>query len=508
MVQTFVPLMFDSRIEETRSLIALLRSTNPDVQHTSLKELMFSSTPSVVGAFLEDGNLKVLMELCSSPHRRVESSALRLLWHLSAQAEMKVVMYEEGILTKIKNIMLKDDPEDQLACSAILQNISEYRFCRGGMNPNQVKLVNDGILSMLSARIKADDKRVQFLTCLSICNLSMTEENHKKVEKSGLLSHVQQFVHDNQLHVDMVCHWLTLQPHIPLLQSKYYEVKLFALSCLLTLVRNDHYKMEVWRTLSMNDGVKTLFNLAKSPDHSISQLASLIISTLQLEEPMVATTPCDVGGYLSKMFNNPEFSDVKFICQDEILYGHKAILAARCPLFHAMFTRFRESKQDEIRIPEETMDYETLKVVVEFVYTGSAKGITRKNAVDILAAAEMYELPELKTHCEAFLWHFIDSENAVTLYRTSVLYRAPQLLRACSGFLGRNFERVSKTEAYNELPQDGKDEIINMAKEKDKQANLKAGVDSQGKRTEEEEKRKEVEEAEADYMDEERVAVA
>lgn len=136
------------------SLVSLLRSNNAEVQHTSLKELMFSSTPSVVTAFLEEGNLKTLLSLCSSPHRKVESSALRLLWHLSAQgtldfclllfsyfelywlwiffvAEMKVVLYEEGIMSNIKSIMEKDDPEDQLACSAILQNISEYRFCKG-----------------------------------------------------------------------------------------------------------------------------------------------------------------------------------------------------------------------------------------------------------------------------------------------------------------------------------------------------------------------------------------
>lgn len=61
-----------------------------------------------------------------------------------------------------------------------------------------------------------------------------------------------------------------------------------------------------------------------------------------------------------------------------------------------MFTRFKESQQDEIYIPEETMDYATLKVVMEFVYTGAAKGINRKNAVEVLAAAEMYNLPELK----------------------------------------------------------------------------------------------------------------
>jgi hypothetical protein len=42
-------------------------------------------------------------------------------------------------------------------------------------------------------------------------------------------------------------------------------------------------------------------------------------------EPLVKCTSCDVGSHLAKMFNNPEFSDVKFICNGGVLYGHKAV---------------------------------------------------------------------------------------------------------------------------------------------------------------------------------------
>lgn len=65
-----------------------------------------------------------------------------------------------------------------------------------------------------------------------------------------------------------------------------------------------------------------------------------------------------------------------------------------------MFTHFKESKQDEIEIHPETMNYSTFKIICEFIYTGVAKGITRANAVDVLVAAEFYALPELKQSCE------------------------------------------------------------------------------------------------------------
>lgn len=63
----------------------MLGSTNIEQQSNGLKDLMFSSTTSVVSVFLKEGKIKLLVDLCGSPHRAVQGSALRLLWHLSAQ---------------------------------------------------------------------------------------------------------------------------------------------------------------------------------------------------------------------------------------------------------------------------------------------------------------------------------------------------------------------------------------------------------------------------------------
>lgn len=46
-------------------------------------------------------------------------------------AELKVILYEEGLLEAMKPIINKQDQDSELACAAILQNISEYRFQKG-----------------------------------------------------------------------------------------------------------------------------------------------------------------------------------------------------------------------------------------------------------------------------------------------------------------------------------------------------------------------------------------
>eukprot|EP00026_Physarum_polycephalum_P007374 Phypoly_transcript_07433.p1 GENE.Phypoly_transcript_07433~~Phypoly_transcript_07433.p1 ORF type:complete len:491 (+),score=72.21 Phypoly_transcript_07433:102-1574(+) len=479
--------MLETR-EDVDRLLSLLRSPNAELQQNALKNFMFISTCSSVAKFQEPGNVKLLIELAGSSNVRVGSAALRLLWHLSAQAEMKIVLYEEGAFGRIKEILSREDSDDNLACAAVLQNISEHRFLKGEINPNQVKLVNDGILGCLAQLVKTDDKRVQFLACLTVCNLSMNTENHKKILKSRLLDSVEQFVLDNQLHVDMVCHWLTLQPHIPLLHSPLRQVQLFSLSSLLVLSKSESetYKVEVWRCTSMNSGVDILFTLRRSSDSAISKLAEEVIDILQLEEPLVKCVPCDVGMYLATMFNNPEFSDVKFVCNGGVLYGHKAILAARCPQFRAMFSHFRESLQNEIRIPEETMDYTTLSIICEFIYTGAAHGVTRANAVDVLVASEMYGLGELKQFCERFLWYYVDKDNVMQLYRTASTHRAPQLARVCEEFIARNAERVTQSNEFLELAREEKDEIARLIKGKQriniaKEVEEKGHVDSQGK---------------------------
>jgi len=199
-----------------------------------------------------------------------------------------------------------------------------------------------------------------------------------------------------------------------------------------------------------------------SPDLTIAHLASAVIKKLQIEEPSVKVEAQDVGSDFKLMYNNPEFSDVRFICKDGVINAHKVVLASRCERFRAMFSRFRESQQNEIHL--EDIEYDTLLLVMEWIYTGTAS-VTRRNAVNLLIISNMYGLKELKSRCEFFLWHYIDIENVIDLYTTATLHQAPQLSQVSEEFIIRNFSKLSSTNSYQNLPAEMKATLqINMKK--------------------------------------------
>ena len=67
-------------------------------------------------------------------------------------------------------------------------------------------------------------------------------------------------------------------------------------------------------------------------------------------------------------------------------YAHKAILAARSPVFAAMFQHdLAEKKQNRVDITD--MEPEVLREMLRFIYTGKAPALDKLDA-DLLAAAD------------------------------------------------------------------------------------------------------------------------
>jgi speckle-type POZ protein len=66
--------------------------------------------------------------------------------------------------------------------------------------------------------------------------------------------------------------------------------------------------------------------------------------------------------------------------------AHKAVLAARSPVFAAMFEHeMEERKQGRVEITD--VETEVLREMLRFIYTGKAGGLD-KMADDLLAAAD------------------------------------------------------------------------------------------------------------------------
>ena len=100
---------------------------------------------------------------------------------------------------------------------------------------------------------------------------------------------------------------------------------------------------------------------------------------------------------LRLLINNPKYSDMEILCEDEKkLYGCRALLAARSEVFdRLLYNGMKESYENQISFPK--INSAGMEIILEYVYTGSIKeeSLTKDNIVEAYYAADYFQLPNL-----------------------------------------------------------------------------------------------------------------
>ena len=113
--------------------------------------------------------------------------------------------------------------------------------------------------------------------------------------------------------------------------------------------------------------------------------------------------------------------------------GHRAIVAAGSPMFHAMlYGNMKESNEKEIEL--RSVDTETFKSLLSFVYTGKVK-LDANNCYKILEAAEYFIVTALENKCVDFIAGLLDTKNFCTI--AAFANSKNSLLERCNAFLKR-----------------------------------------------------------------------
>ena len=116
-----------------------------------------------------------------------------------------------------------------------------------------------------------------------------------------------------------------------------------------------------------------------------------------------------------KLFENIIHCDVIFNVGDQQFPAHKDILAARSPIFAAMFKHStKENLSGEVDVPD--IESNVFKELLRYIYTGEVP-LERMDAVaaGLLAAADKYLLEKLKKACADHLINEMSPENCVKL---------------------------------------------------------------------------------------------
>lgn len=164
----------------------------------------------------------------------------------------------------------------------------------------------------------------------------------------------------------------------------------------------------------------------------------------------VKVPDCSLAQDFNNLFERHKFSDVILFVGGKEFFAHKAILAARSPVFQAMFEHEMEEKRFN-RVEITDMDNEVLHEMLRFIYTGKIdKERLEKFDADLLAAADkvcvvvcycclltlklilciyfpQYDLERLKVLCEESLCNNLTVENSAEVLTLADMHSATQL---------------------------------------------------------------------------------
>lgn len=146
---------------------------------------------------------------------------------------------------------------------------------------------------------------------------------------------------------------------------------------------------------------------------------------------------------LHSFVNSNELSDISFLVEGQVVYGHRLILALQSDRFRGMFSsNFRESTQSQITV--EGVSHHAFVQMLDFLYTGKLLSLEKvvdnftisdvEVVVDLLHAADQYLIDHLKERCEKVLQQMIRHDTVEYIHHTSASCNAFQLDAICRHF--------------------------------------------------------------------------
>lgn len=157
----------------------------------------------------------------------------------------------------------------------------------------------------------------------------------------------------------------------------------------------------------------------------------------------------------SDKFNNPIFSDVKFIIDNKILYASKFILCSFSSYFYAMFkeNKMKEYYNDESKpIPLKEVNYQSVFNAFKYIYTGEIpiqdnnNNINVDDYIELYKVADMYIIEKLRKELISQLLNFININNFQKLLFFAKEYDLKKLWEDVIKFICNNWESIKYSE--------------------------------------------------------------
>uniref|UniRef100_A0A1D1YWY1 BTB/POZ domain-containing protein At1g55760 n=2 Tax=Anthurium amnicola TaxID=1678845 RepID=A0A1D1YWY1_9ARAE len=143
---------------------------------------------------------------------------------------------------------------------------------------------------------------------------------------------------------------------------------------------------------------------------------------------------------LSRMLSDGILTDIIINATDGSIAAHRAVLAARSPVFHSMFSHnLKEKELSAVDISD--MSFDACQAFLNYIYGNVQVEEFLTHRLALLRAADKYDIADLKEACHESLTEDIDSKNVLERLQNAYLYRLPKLKSSCMRYLV-NFGKI------------------------------------------------------------------
>ena len=139
--------------------------------------------------------------------------------------------------------------------------------------------------------------------------------------------------------------------------------------------------------------------------------------------------------------------------------GHRAIIAAGSPVFHAMlYGNMKERNEKEIDLP--SVDTSSLQCLLTFMYTGQVEA-TPDECRGLLLAARYFSVVALEAKCIDTIAVSLNDLNCCKFTIFAVEQQLDMLLEQCYVYMQNNMNEIINTAEFKCLPAESMTEICN-----------------------------------------------
>jgi speckle-type POZ protein len=194
--------------------------------------------------------------------------------------------------------------------------------------------------------------------------------------------------------------------------------------------------------------------------HLVNGWATIVCGVIVVRDDPLPVPSSDIVDHLGQLLDCADGSDISFIVDGKKFATHRAVLAARSPVFKAeLFGSMAEANMSQITL--EDINPAAFEVLLRYMYTDmlppddELAGSLVEMYRHLLAAADRYAMDRLKLMCANKLWENVSVDTVAATLNCAQTYNCRDLKDRCIAFFveEKNFKKVVLTDDYVQLVQ-------------------------------------------------------